>query len=139
MDQLIEFVSNHILLVAALFVVLALLVKSVLDGRGVNAIKPQKVVELINHDDAVILDVRMDDEFKSGHILNSKHIPLGLLSNQIKELENHRDKPIVISCRSGSRARSASSVLRRAGFGKLYVLDGGITAWQNASLPLQRG
>jgi len=139
MDQLIEFSGNNILLVAALFVVIALLAKSFLDSRGINAIKPIRAVELINRDNAVVLDVRMDDEFKSGHILNSKHIPLGLLSNQIKDLEHHRDQPIVISCRSGSRARSASSMLRRAGFAKLYVLDGGITAWQNASLPLQRG
>ncbi len=139
MDKLIEFSTNHIMLVAALLVVITLLMKSLIDGRGINAIKPLKAVELINRNDAVVLDVRMDDEFKTGHILNSKHIPLGLLGNQIKELEKHRDKPIVISCRSGNRARTASAVLRRAGFDQLYVLDGGINAWQNASLPLQRG
>ncbi len=139
MTKLIEFTTNHMFLVASLFIVIALLIKSVIEGRGVDRIKPLRAVELINRDDALVLDVRMDDEFKSGHILNSKHIPLGLLGNQLKALESHRDKPIVISCRSGNRARTAGGLLRRAGFGKLYVLDGGIIAWQNASLPLRRG
>lgn len=138
MDKLSIFVANNWLLVSAFFVILFFLIKSFLDLRGVNSVKPFEAVELINREDAVVLDVRMDDEFKSGHILNSVHIPLGLLGNRLKELEQHQSRPLVISCRSGSRARQASGLLRKHGFEKLYVLDGGVLAWQNANLPLKK-
>ena len=88
--------------------------------------------------DAVVLDVRSMAEFKDGHILNAVNVPLNGLSNNLKQLEKYRDKPIVAVCRSGSRSGSACSLLRKHGFEKVKNLRGGMMAWESASLPVKR-
>lgn len=138
MEKIPEFLANHLVLTTALVFILFMLVKSFLDNRGISLLKPQGAVELINRSNALVLDVRSDDEFKDGRILDSLHIPLGLLGDRLQELDKHRDRPILVSCRSGNRARAACSILKKGGFEQLYVLDGGVLAWQNANLPLQK-
>ena len=138
MEQLSTFVMNNWILFAALLVVIALLIKSYISGFGIKNVRPLEAVELINHKDAVVLDVRVDDEFKDGHILNSLHIPVGLLKGRIQELEKYRAQPIVVSCRSGQRAAQACSILRSQGFESIFKLEGGLMAWQNANLPLSQ-
>jgi len=106
--------------------------------RGVKDVDCAAALQLINHKDACILDVREADEFKAGHLLNSKHIPLGKLKDRIGELERYRDKPILVVCRSGQRASTGCAVLGRQGFAQVYNLAGGVTAWQKSNLPLER-
>jgi rhodanese-related sulfurtransferase len=106
--------------------------------RGVKEANCAAALQLINHKDAVVVDVREQDEFKSGHLLNAKHIPLGKLSDRVGELERYRDKPIVVVCRSGNRSATACALLSRQGFAQVYNLAGGVTAWQKAGLPLEK-
>ena len=89
-------------------------------------------------EDAVVLDVRSIAEFKDGHIVNSVNIPLNGLGNNIKQLEKHRNKPIIAVCRSGSRSGAACSLLRKNGFENVKNLRGGIMAWESANLPVKR-
>ena len=124
MENFSQFLADNMLLVGVFVVILVLLIQSFMDMRGINLVKPAAAVELLNREAAVILDVRLDDEFKGGHIRDSVHIPLGLLGNRLNELEQHQSRPIVVSCRSGSRSRQACSLLRKNGIQKLYVLDG---------------
>ncbi len=139
MEQFLEFASNHPLLVAAFFVVAsALMWNLVMDPGGKNAVDPLTATAMINHDDAVIVDVRSMAEFKDGHIVNSINIPLNGFSNSIKQLEKHRDKPIVAVCRSGSRSGSACGMLRKQGFENVKNLRGGMLAWESANLPVKR-
>jgi len=106
--------------------------------RGINQVNSVEALELINHKNAMILDVREDAEFKSGHLLNAKWIPLGKLSERIGELERYREKPIVVVCRSGNRSSSACATLAKQGFTQAYNLAGGVMAWQKSSLPLEK-
>ncbi len=106
--------------------------------RGVKDADCAAALQLINHKDAVVVDVREPDEFKSGHLLNAKYIPLGKLSDRVGELERYRDKPIVVVCRSGNRSATACALLSRQGFTQVYNLAGGVTAWQKAGLPLEK-
>ena len=106
--------------------------------RGVNEANSVEALDLINHKNALVLDVREDAEFKSGHILNSKWIPQGKLSERIGELERYREKPIVVVCRSGNRSASACATLAKQGFTQAYNLSGGVMAWQKANLPLEK-
>lgn len=106
--------------------------------RGVKDVDCAGALQLINHKDAFILDVREPDEFKSGHLLNAKSIPLGKIRERIGELERYREKPIVVVCRSGQRSAAACALLGKEGFAQVYNLSGGVTAWQKASLPLER-
>lgn len=139
MEQLLTFAAQQWYLLLALVVIIAMLVNSFVGAVGVKNVPPSEAVILINRQNAVVLDVRTDDEFKQGHILNSLHIPVGLLASRINELEPHKSHPLVVVCRSGQRSTQACSMLRKHGFESLHGLSGGITAWQSANLPLAKG
>jgi rhodanese-related sulfurtransferase len=106
--------------------------------RGIREVDHIAATQLINHKNALILDVREQSEYDAGHILNSKLIPLGKLKDRIGELEKYRERPIVLVCRSGQRSAAACSLLGKQGFAQALNLNGGIMAWQKASLPLEK-
>ena len=139
MEQLLSFATQQWYLLLALVVIVAMLVHSFVGAAGVNNVPPSEAVALINRQNAIVLDVRTDDEYKQGHIINSVHIPVGLLASRINELERHKTHPLVVICRTGQRSTQACSILRKQGFESLYGLAGGIVAWQSANLPLAKG
>lgn len=106
--------------------------------RGVKEVNTAEAIELINHKNALVLDVREDSEFKSGHILNAKWIPLGKLADRTGELERYREQPVVVVCRSGNRSASACATLGKLGFTQAYNLSGGVMGWQKSNLPLEK-
>lgn len=108
-------------------------------GGGAGEVGTVEAVQLINHRDALVLDVREESEFAAGHIPSSKHIPVGKIEERLKELEKYKKKPVVVICRSGSRSASAGSVLKKNGFAEVHNLKGGVLAWEQANLPVQRG
>jgi rhodanese-related sulfurtransferase len=107
--------------------------------RMSHEVGAMEAVQLINRRDALVLDVRDTGDYAAGHIANAKHVPEAQLADRIKELEKHRSRPIVVSCRTGSRAPAVSGMLRKKGFAEAFALRGGIAAWQQASLPLEKG
>jgi rhodanese-related sulfurtransferase len=138
MAGLSEFIIDHWLLVAALVVILALLAADTLKRRvlGFKDVKPQEAVRLINHEDAVMVDVRDDQEYREGHVLNAKWVPFGLMEERLPELEAYRSRPLIVYCRSGQRSAHACVLLRKHGFARLYKLSGGLLAWRGADLPV---
>jgi len=97
-----------------------------------------EAVQLMNRKDAVVVDVREQGEFSSGHIVGAKHFPLASLEKRSGELKKFAKKPIVVVCASGARSRSACATLKKSGFEEVYLLAGGIGAWQQASLPVEK-
>ena len=140
MEQYIEFAGNHPFLVAGFFAVASLLIWSYIGPRFRNykAITPFEATRLINHEDAVFLDIREQNEYGGGHVINSVHIPMSLLDKRLSELEKHRGKPIIVGCRSGSRSGQVCARLKKNGFETVYNLGGGLTAWESANLPLSK-
>jgi rhodanese-related sulfurtransferase len=140
MDQIGDFILNHWLLFLSLVIILSLLAASVTKDRllGFKEIKPAEAVEMINHQNAAVLDVREPAEFSAGHILNSVNVPLAALEDRIGELDAWRDRPVIVYCRTGSRAARASALLRKKDFATVVKLSGGILAWESAGLPLNR-
>ncbi len=139
MEQFIEFAGNHLVLVAALVVISALLLQNVLaDLGGSGALGPQSATGLINHEEAVVVDLRPMADYAKGHIIHAINIPMNGFTKQIQQLEKHREKPIILSCRSGAQSSLAYKQLRKSGFERAYTLKGGIMAWQSANLPISR-
>ncbi|MCB1751791.1 MAG: rhodanese-like domain-containing protein [Gammaproteobacteria bacterium] len=138
MEQLVEFASNHLYLFAALGVVSVLLIHNLVSGMDKSSIHPFQATTKINQEDAVIVDIRPMADFSTGHIINSINIPVNGLKNQINRLEKYRNKPIIVTCRSGAQSSSACKQLHKAGFEKVFNLKGGILAWQDANLPISR-
>ena len=106
--------------------------------RGIKEVDSIAALQLINHKNALVLDVRENDEYKSGHVLNAIHIPLGKLKGRIGELLKYQDRPIVVVCRSGNRSATACTILGKQGFAQAHNLAGGVVAWQKAKLPLEK-
>lgn len=135
-----QFVQNNLMLIAVALLSAGMLVWPMIGRRisGVKEVETLEAIQLINHRDAVILDVREDKEFATGRLPNAKHIPLGQLVARLKDVEKFKKKPIVVNCRSGARSATACGILRKNGFEEVYNLKGGINAWQQANMPVEK-
>jgi len=136
----VEFVQNNIALIMLALASAVMLIWPVI-GRKLSGVKEAGILEttqLINHKDALVLDVRDDAEFAGGHIASARHIPLLKLKKHVSELEKFRDKPVVVICRSGARSATGCRVLRNAGFGEVYNFKGGMLAWEQANMPVSK-
>ena len=139
-DRLQEFFSNHPELCLAFIAILGGIVWTFFQGlsRGVRKLSPSDATRLINHEDAVIIDVRSDGEFRQGHIVNALNIPESQLAERLGKLNKYRGRPIITTCRTGQVSVKAGGKLVAGGFEKVYTLNGGILAWEGASLPLTK-
>lgn len=134
------FVIQNYSLFALLGVVLILIVGSEFRRAtaGFKDISPAEATRMLNHDDAVLVDVRDVNEHSQGHIGQDVHVPLGELPKRVGELEAYKERPVIAYCRSGHRSRTACAQLRKQGFTTVYNLAGGIMAWESAHLPTTR-
>lgn len=105
---------------------------------GGASVSPMQATLMINREDAVMVDVREAAEYNGGHIPNSRHIPLSQLGKRLHELEKFKQTALIVNCASGGRSSSACSVLRKAGFAKVFNLSGGVSAWDQAGLPITK-
>jgi rhodanese-related sulfurtransferase len=87
--------------------------------------------------EGILVDVREEAEYRSGHASGAINIPLSKLEQSLEKLP--KDKPVYLMCRSGSRSRMALNRLQAAGFDNAVNVQGGIMAWQMAELPISKG
>lgn len=140
MGQYFEFASNHPFLIAGLVLIIAMLAMLEFKRKllGFNDVGLNDAIRLMNQEDGLALDVREDKEFREGHILNAVNIPLGLLENRISEIEEYKEKPVIVYCRNGQRSAKAGAVLQRQGYKFIHKLNGGMMAWIDANMPISR-
>jgi len=138
--DIFTFLQNNIFLVAVCLISGGMLLWPMIQKvtGGSKEVSVQQAVQLINRRDALVIDVRDASEFESGHIPNARHVPVADLEKRIKELEKFKQRPVIVSCRSGSRSGAAGNALRKNGFEEVFALKGGILGWQQASLPLEK-
>lgn len=135
--QIVEFVGNHWELVLAFVVILSFLSYDIVVGDQ-GSVDPSEAVNLINRQDAVVVDVRSPVDFNKGHIVHALNIPMNEITKQMPVLERHKGQPIIMNCDSGSRSATTCGQLRKLGFTQVYNLRGGILAWESAHLPISR-
>lgn len=140
MEQFLAFVTEHWILSSLWLVVFVLLVMDIAKKRfsSIQPLKPQEAVIKVNRG-GVFVDIRGAEDFAKGHIQGSKHIEMAKIrAGEIKGLDKFKDAPIVTVCNYGNTARAAATALVKAGFSQVYVLQGGLQAWQGASLPIAK-
>jgi rhodanese-related sulfurtransferase len=108
-------------------------------ASGVANITSTEAVVLMNRAKLLVLDVRDAAEFASGHIQGAKHIPVSELAGRIKEIEKFKNKPVLVHCQKGLRAKTACNVLREQQFTQVHNLQGGLDSWIEAKMPLVKG
>jgi rhodanese-related sulfurtransferase len=140
MQRLGSFIADQWYLFLALIVILALLFVNLSKTRllGYREVKPVEAVQLINHDDAVVIDTRDGEEFEKGHIVNAINMPYASLEDRIRDLDDYRDRAIIVCCANGRKSAHAGAILRGNGFRTVYKLSGGLVAWESAGFPLNR-
>ncbi|MEW5862807.1 MAG: rhodanese-like domain-containing protein [Pseudomonadota bacterium] len=136
----LDFVKNNWMLIALAFVSGAMLIwpyvrRAAAGGASIGTLE---ATQLINREDAVVLDVRDPDEFARGHILGARNVPLAELDRRAGDLAKLKARPVIVACASGNRSLGAAATLRKLGFERVYNLAGGFAAWQQAGLPVEK-
>lgn len=136
MEHLGQFVSNHWQLCAALVVILLITFVNELYSQKKRAkeLSTTAAVEMINNEQAVVIDIRDVQAFRSGHIIHSIQATDDDFAQQ--RMDKYKTKPIIFVCAKGLQAPTLAAKLRTQGFTQPMVLAGGIAAWQAANLPL---
>ena len=137
MARSVEFVRNNLLLFVVAFVSGAMLLwPLVRRGAGGPWATTAEATHLINREDASVIDVRDPGEYGTGHIIGAKNLPLTRL--EAGELPKRKDKPLIVYCDTGERAGKAVAALKKQGFERVVNLSGGLRAWQQAGLPVEK-
>jgi rhodanese-related sulfurtransferase len=139
--ELIAFASRHPYLSLGLAGLTVAIVFNEISGlfRGYKGLQPAGLTALVNRDNALVVDLRASADFEKGHIPGAKNVQMSQFAPENKQLAAARALPVVLVCKAGQASGDAAKRLRKAGFEHVYVLDGGIGAWQQAGLPLAKG
>ncbi len=107
--------------------------------RSYKVVRPAEVTTLVNRDNALVVDLRAIADFEKGHIPGSKNVLMSQFDPENKRLAAAKGLPVVLVCKTGQSAGEAAKRLKKAGFERVFVLDGGIGGWLQADLPLAKG
>ena len=139
MSRFVEFVRNNLLLFAVAFVSGAMLLwPLVRRTTGGPWVSTTQATHLINREEALVVDVREPNEFAAGHVLGAKNVPLARLDASGAELAKRKERPLIVCCDGGERSAKALALLKKQGFTRVANLSGGIAAWQQAGLPVEK-
>ena len=141
MQEYIEFAMRHEILVLAWIGLATAVIASAVKAKlsPVKQVEHQAAVALINKQDAVVVDVRTQEEFAKGHIANAHHMPLTQIEQgNTTEIDKHKEKPVIVVCETGDRADKAATKLVKAGFQQVYLLRGGLSQWRASNLPVTK-
>jgi len=134
----VDFVRNNLLLFVTAFVSGAMLLwPLVRRSAGGPTVNPAQATHLINREDAVIIDTREPAQFAAGHVLGAKNVPLARLDAPTPELLKRKERPVIVYG-DGDHAAKAAAALKKAGFTRVSNLSGGLKAWQDAGLPVEK-
>lgn len=128
-------VQNALLIIIAVIAAVSLAMPLINTRRFGPMVSSEQAVSLINKQNALVVDVRAQKDFKRVRIANSVNIPANEIQNRLGELS--KDRTIIVVDNSGNMSAAASKLLRGVGFTKIYVLDSGLVGWMRDKLPLE--
>lgn len=103
-----------------------------------GSLTPAGAVQLINREKAVVIDVSETEEFAAGHVGGAKNVPLGQLEERLPAVVKNKALPLVLVCASGARANRAVGIAKKLGYENAQAMAGGLKAWREASLPVEK-
>lgn len=117
----------------------AMLLWPVLAGGGASGLSTADAVQLINRQKAVVVDVCGPEEYAEGHVSGAKNVPLAQLQERLPTVVKNKSVPIIMVCSRGARARRAAIMAKQIGYDNAQSLAGGLAAWREANLPVEKG
>jgi len=107
-------------------------------GGMPGGLAPAGAVQLVNREKGVLIDVCSADEYAAGHAVGARNAPLADLEARLPAMVKNKALPVVLLCASGARANRAAAVARKLGYSNVQVLAGGLKAWRDANLPVEK-
>ena len=124
-----------------IFVALAsgsMLLWPVLKNASGGSLTPARAVQLIDREKAVVIDVCEAEEFAAGHVTGAKNVPVSQLEERLPTVVKNKALPVVLVCASGARANRAVGIAKKLGYDNAQAMAGGMKAWREASLPVEK-
>lgn len=106
-------------------------------GAAIGGVSPAEAVNLINRERGVLIDVSEPAEYLAGHAGGAKNVPFGTLETTT-DLPKNKSVPVLLMCPTGARANRGAAILRKRGYEKASAVTGGVAAWREANLPIER-
>ena len=116
----------------------AMLMWPMVQGATAGGLTTANAVLLINRERAVVVDVGEPGEYAAGHVGGARNVPLDQLEKKLPELVKNKAVPVILVCSGGPRANRALAMAKKLGYEKAQVLSGGLKAWKDANLPVER-
>ena len=107
-------------------------------SMNAGALSASGAVQLINREKAVVVDVSDADEFAAGHVSGAKNVPFSELEAKLPGAVKNKGVPLILVCSNGARANRAVAVAKKLGYEQAQSLGGGLKAWKEANLPLEK-
>jgi rhodanese-related sulfurtransferase len=141
LHRLPDFISNHPFLSFGFIGVAAALIANEVARltRGYKVLTPAGLTQLINRDNALLIDVSSIQDYEKGHIPGARHVAMSQFDPESKDLAKAKELPVAIYCKTGQTSGGAAKRLKKAGFTQVYALEGGLRSWTEAQLPLVKG
>jgi rhodanese-related sulfurtransferase len=136
--DVLPFLTHNWALVLIALVSGALLLWPGITAASSGGLTPDSAVQLMNREKAVVVDVSEADEFAGAHIKGARNVPVNDLPQRLPEVVRNKTVPLILVCPSGARSRRALGVAKSLGYDKAVVLGGGLKAWREANLPLEK-
>lgn len=138
MNEYLQFYQQHFLLATALIAVIVLFIINEVTGklRATARCNPQQLVNMMNHQDAMVIDIREKAAFVEGHIINARNMQPDDIATKINATD--KTKPIILVCGNGQHSDKLAMRLKQEGFTQLYILSGGLTSWRNENMPVTK-
>ena len=131
-------IDNWMLLLVAFTSGAMLLWPTIGKGMSAGGVSPSNAVLMMNREKAVVVDVSETEEYAAGHVVGSKNIPVNELEKRLTEVVKNKTVPLILVDPTGARANRALAVAKSLGYDKAHALSGGLAAWKEANLPLEK-
>ena len=107
-------------------------------GMSAGGLTASAAVQLINREKAVVVDVCSAEEFAAGHVVGAKNVPLDELESRLPGVVKNKALPVILVCASGARSSRAVAIAKKLGYEQAQSLGGGLKAWKDANLPVEK-
>lgn len=131
-------IDNWHLILIALSSGAMLLWPAITGGMAAGDLSASGAVQLMNREKAVVVDVCESAEFAAGHIVGAKNVPLGELEARLPAVVKNKNLPLILVCASGMRSARAVAIAKKLGYEQAQSLGGGLKAWKEANLPIEK-
>jgi rhodanese-related sulfurtransferase len=135
----VKFLIDNWMLISIAIASGGMLVWPMISGAlNADALSASGAVQLINREKAVVVDVCEAAEFAAGHVSGAKNVPLSEFEARLPVVVKNKTLPLILVCATGARASRAVAIAKKLGYQHTQSLGGGLKAWKEANLPLEK-